>query len=222
MNLPDGLFSLAWTASAFGLLALLWIWCFRTGDFRELARAEKANVWMGSIVAITLLWSMKAGIRPGLNLHLLGATALTLMFGAQRAIVALSLAMAAVTLNGGAAWAPYALNVLLMAALPCLLSQPVLRLTERYLPGHLFVYIFSGAFFGAAWALVTTALAAAFLLWLADVYPAESLQEDFLPPFLLLSFAEAWLNGAAITLMVVYKPHWVCSFNDQRYLGRNH
>ena len=30
--------------------------------------------------------------------------------------------------------------------------------------------------------------------------------------------AEAWLNGALVTIMVVYLPHWVGSFDDRRYL----
>jgi uncharacterized membrane protein len=42
--------------------------------------------------------------------------------------------------------------------------------------------------------------------------------EDYFPYFILLGFSEAWLNGAAITLMVVFVPHWVVSFDDRRYL----
>ena len=56
------------------------------------------------------------------------------------------------------------------------------------------------------------------LLWLADVYPAIALVDDYLPYYFLLGFAEAWLNGAMVTLMVVYVPHWVDSFDDRRYL----
>jgi uncharacterized membrane protein len=37
---------------------------------------------------------MKAGVKPGLNLHLLGATMFTLMFGRQLAIVGFSLVLA--------------------------------------------------------------------------------------------------------------------------------
>jgi uncharacterized membrane protein len=36
----------------------------------------------------------------------------------------------------------------------------------------------------------------------------------------LLAFAEAWLTGAAVTLMVVYYPHWVGTFDDRRYLWK--
>ena len=57
------------------------------------------NVWLGTIVVLMLVWSMKAGVRPGLNLHLLGATVFTLMFGRQLAIIGLSIVLAAVTLQ---------------------------------------------------------------------------------------------------------------------------
>lgn len=36
--------------------------------------------------------------------------------------------------------------------------------------------------------------------------------------YFLLGFAEAWLNGALVTLMVIYVPRWVGSFDDRRYL----
>ena len=63
-----------------------------------------------------------------------------------------------------------------------------------------------------------TGLLASAMLWLAAVYPAPTLLDDYLPYYLLLGFAEAWLNGAMVTLMVVYLPHWVGSFDDRRYI----
>ena len=30
------------------------------------------NVWLGMIVMLTLLWSLKAGVKPGLGFHMLG------------------------------------------------------------------------------------------------------------------------------------------------------
>jgi uncharacterized membrane protein len=65
---------------------------------------------------------------------------------------------------------------------------------------------------------VSTGLLATIVLWLAGVYPLQMLLDDYFPYFALLGFAEAWLNGAAITLMVVYYPGWVGSFDDRRYL----
>jgi uncharacterized membrane protein len=217
VNFPEGLFGDGWSFGAFLALATVWLWCLRTAPWRRLADASQLNVWLGSVVVLMLIWSMKAGVKPGLNLHLLGATALTLMFGRQLAILGLSVVMAAVTLNGAAGWDPYALNVLVTAVFPCLAAHALLRVVERYLPANFFCYIFCAAFFGAAIAVVSTGLLASLVLWLAGVYTAEMLLNDYLPYYTLLGFAEAWLNGAAITLMVVYYPDWVGSFDDRRY-----
>lgn len=218
MNFPGGLFGDFWAYGAFLLMAPVWLWCLRTAPWRRLAESSQLNVWLGTVVVLMLLWSMKAGVKPGLNLHLLGATAFTLMFGRQLAILGLSLVMAAVTLNGAAGWECYALNVLVMAAFPCFVAHLLLQITLRYLPANFFVYIFFAAFFGAGIAVVSTGLLATLLLWLAGIYPVQLLLEDYLPYFALLGFAESWLNGAAITLMVVYYPRWVGSFDDRRYL----
>jgi uncharacterized membrane protein len=218
MNFPEGLFTSTWAVGGFVVLGLVWLWCVRTAPWKRLADSGQWNVWLGAIVVLVLFWSMKAGVKPGLNLHLLGATTFTLMFGRQLAIVGLSIVMAAVTLNGAAGWEAYALNVLITAVFPCLAADLLLKIVERYLPPNFFCYIFCAAFFGAAIAVVSTGLLATLVLWLAGVYSAELLFNDYFPYFALMGFAEAWLNGAAITLMVVYYPHWVGSFDDRRYL----
>lgn len=224
MNFPAELFDNEWALAAFVLLAAFWLRCVWTAPWKRLADSTQANLWFGTIVALTLLWSMDAGVRPGLGLHLLGATAFTLMFGRQLAIIGLSVVLAAVTFNGGADavgdWQPYALNALVMAVFPCLVAHLLLRLTERFLPANFFVYIFFAAFFGAALVIVATGVVAILLLWMAAVYPLDLLFREYFPPYLLMGFAEAWLNGAAITLMVVYYPRWLATFDDQRYLTK--
>lgn len=222
MNFPDALFSDAWVFGAVPLLLLVWIGCLRFAPWRRLSDAAQSNIWLGAIVLLSLLWSMKAGVKPGLNLHLLGATTLTLMFGRELAIAGFSLVLAAVTFNqsltGIDAWQAYPLNALVLAVFPVVVADTVRRLVERWLPENFFVYVFITAFFGAGLTAVSTGLLATLLLWVADVYPADMLFEDYFPYFLLLGFSEAWLNGAVVTMMVVYAPHWVTSFDDRRYL----
>ena len=222
MNFPDALFPQAWALGAFLPLLAVWLWCFRTAPWRRLSDSAQMNVWLGAVVLLVLVWSMKAGVKPGLNLHLLGATMFTLMFGRQLAIVGLSAVLAGVTLNGElqgqSAWLAYGLNALVLAVFPPLLADGIRRGVERWLPRNFFVYVFGSAFFGAAAAIMATGLLASALLWLAGVYPAAALLDDYLPFYMLLGFAEAWLNGAMVTLMVVYVPHWIGSFDDRRYL----
>ncbi len=222
MNFPDALFPQAWAFGAFLPLVLLLAWNVWTAPWKRLGDSGQSNVWLGTIVLLSLVWSMKAGVKPGLNMHLLGATMFTLMFGRQFATIGLALVLAVVTLNQGLnghpGWQAYALNALVLCVFPPLLADAIRRLTERFLPPNFFIFIFVAAFFGAAITAVATGFLATMLLWWADVYPAAMLFEDYFPYYLLLGFSEAWLNGAMVTLMVVYLPHWVGSFDDRRYL----
>jgi uncharacterized membrane protein len=144
------------------------------------------------------------------------------MFGRRLAIIGLSLVLAGVTLNGELlgreGWLAYGLNALVLALFPVLMADAIRRGVLRWLPGNFFVYVFVTAFFGAAATVMATGLLASALMWLAAVYPAPTLLDDYLPYYFLLGFAEAWLNGALITVMVVYVPHWVGSFDDRHYL----
>lgn len=218
MNFPDGLFPTAWQWAAWVPLLPAALEVARRAPWRRLAEGSTSHVWFGAIVALSLLWTLQAGVRPGLTLHLLGATALTLMFGFRLAFLGLLAVLAITTLKGGAGWQAFALNGLLGALLPCAVAAAVLALVERLLPRHLFVYLFVAAFANAALTLAVTALASAAVLWLAAVYEGRVLLDDYLPYWLLVGFSEAWLTGALITLFVVYLPSWVSTFDDERYL----
>lgn len=220
MNFPDGLFSDFWVFGAYLPLAAVWLWCVGTAPWRRLADSAQLHVWLGTIVVLTLFWSMKAGLRPGMSVHLLGTTVFTLMFGRQLAILGLSLVMAAVVFNtsGLTGWAPYAINALVLIVFPVMVAYGILVAVERWLPANFFVFIFVATFFGAAFATAATGFLATLLLFMNGGYSASTLFEEYLVSYVLLGFAEAWLNGAAITLMVVYLPHWVGSFDDRRYL----
>ena len=41
---------------------------------------------------------------------------------------------------------------------------------------------------------------------------------DYVPYLLYLAFAEGTLTGMVLTLAVVYRPQWVATFDDARYL----
>jgi uncharacterized membrane protein len=222
MNFTDGLFGDLWAYWAFLPYALMLLWAVRTAPWKRLADNGQMHVWMGAIVVLMLVWSLKAGAKPGLHLHLLGVTAFTLMFGRQLAMIGLSFVLAAVTLNaslkGIEGWQVFALNALVLTIFPVFVAQAVLRFVERYLPPNIFVFFFVAAFFGGALAVVSSGLLSGLLLWGAGIYDIDLLMSDYLLFYILLGFAEAWLNGAAITLMVVYYPRWVGSFDDRRYL----
>ncbi len=220
MNLPDNLLPSAWHWSGQGLYALVLLWAVRTAPWSRLKDASLLNVWLGTCVVLMALWSIKTGIKPGLNFHLLGATAMTLMFGPQLALLGLTIVLTAITLTGMSGWQGYGWNAVIMAALPVAVSYGIYRLVDRKLPNHLFVYIFLNAFFGGALAMAATGLGATLLQQLSGTYLPSYLYHDYLPYFILMAWSEAVTTGMAITLMVVYVPHWVNTFDDARYLKR--
>lgn len=220
MNFPDHLLPDALLWSCDGLVLLLIGVAARSAPWRRLAQVELLNVWLGACVALMLVWNIKTGIKPGLNFHLLGATLMTLMFGPQLALIGLAIVLIGVTLAGASGWDSFAFNLLLMGTLPVLFSHRLFTLADRKLPNHLFVYIFIDAFLGAALTIVLYGLASVLLLALAGAYRSAYLMHDYLPYYILLAWSEAMLTGMAVTLMTAFRPQWLCTFDDVRYLGR--
>lgn len=220
MNFAPDLFSLTWHVLAICCGLGVGAWVVRTAPWRRLLDGHQLNALLGAAVILTLLWSMNAGVKPGLNLHLLGAMASTLIFGPQLALVVVALALAGITINGSAEWGAYPINLLVMGVVPVLVGRFYFRTVERWLPKHFFVYIFINAFIGAAAVVLVQGVVASMMLFAAGAYPADLLLSEYLPFFLLLGFAEAWLSGMALTLLVVYRPEWVASFDDRSYLNQ--
>jgi len=218
MNLSTELFPPAWHVVALVLSMAVLGWCWRTAPWADIRQGRRIHVLLGVAVLLMPLWTMKAGIKPGLDLHILGAMAATLTLGPQLAIVALGLTLLGVTINGALPWLAWPINFLLMVAWPVLVAQLIHRLVERHLPPHVFVYLFVGGFFGAAITVMMQGLLSSLALALAGAYALDYLAGNYLPYFLLLGFSEAWLSGMAMTLMVIYRPHWVATFDDRRYL----
>jgi len=218
MNLPDNLLPPGWYWTGQGLFALVLFWAIRTAPWSRLKDESALNVWLGACVLLMGVWSIKTGIKPGLNFHLLGATAMTLMVGPQLAIIGLAIVLTAVTLAGMSGWDGYGWNALIMDVLPVTVSYAIYWLADRKLPNHLFIYIFLSGFFGSALAMAVTGLGGTLLLQLSGTYLAAYLYNNYLPYFFLMAWSEAVSTGMAITLMTVYSPLWLSTFDDARYL----
>ncbi len=218
MDIPTELMpgSYLWiSAIALVLLVLLAI---LTAPWTKVRDSEAQHVYLGAIVAVGLLWALHGGIQPGLNFHLLGMTILCLMFEWQFALFAASLVVALTTWYGDAGWEAYALNVLLMGALPVLFTRTLLYVCQRKLPHNYFLYIFVNAFFAGGLSIVLVGLVSAWIQYTAALHPTGSIFDNFLVVLPLLMFGEGFLNGGTMALLVAYRPTWVATFHDHWYL----
>ncbi|MDD3530552.1 MAG: energy-coupling factor ABC transporter permease [Gallionellaceae bacterium] len=217
MNLVSAHLSTAWSTAFWLLLAGLAVLMWRRANWAMLKSPANLNVLLGATVALLGLWLIKAGIRPGLNFHLLGATALTLMFRPWFAILALGLVIAGLTAVNGE-FNAYPANLLMMGVLPVTVSWAIYRMVDRRLANHVFIYIFLNCFFGAGLAMASVGLASTAYAVGAGVYSFSYLADNYLPFYFLMAWAEAFATGMIMTLLVVYRPDWVATFDDRRYL----
>jgi uncharacterized membrane protein len=217
MNLVSSHIPAEWQLALWLMLAVLAVLMWRKANWAMLKSPANLNIFLGASVALLCLWLIKTGIRPGLNLHLLGATALTLMFRPWFAILALALVIAGLTVHSGELNA-YPANVLLMAVLPVTVSWAIYRFVDSRLPNNFFIYIFLNGFLGGALAMASVGAMSTLTAIATGIYSFDYLAENYLPFYLLMSWAEAFTTGMILTLLVVYRPEWVATFDDQRYL----
>ena len=219
LHIPSGLLpqGLLWASNILFLLCLLL--AARFAPWKALIkRQESQHVFLGAVVMLLMIWGIKAGISPGLGFHHLGATLFTLMFGWPLAIVGLTVTMAASLLLQASDWASLGINGLISIVIPIAASYAILKFSQKWLPDNFFIYIFICAFFGAGVAIAISRLSAITLLSLINAYPNEQLVEESLQYLPMFMFPEAFVTGMLITVFVVYRPEWIATFDDERYI----
>ncbi len=216
MNLPASYFPSAWlwgTNVASVALIGLAAWRIRWRSLDPVA----LNAWMGACVVIMLFWRMNGGLTPGLAFHLLGSTAFALLAGPWMALMGMAIVVAALAGWGTLDWLSAGLNYLIFAAFPVATCTLMLRLARRYMPANYFVYIFFNAFMVGGATFFASSLLGVLMLFLAKAYALDYLLTEVLPFYFLLSWSEAFTTGILIAISVVYKPHWVATFDDRFY-----
>lgn len=151
-------------------------------------------------------------------MHLSGAMLMALMFGWRMGFLGLCLVNIMICIFRDALFINIGTAIFLNALLPVTLSYLVFLLLEAKLPRHFFIYIFGTAFFGSWIMSFMTATAIAIALYAFDAFPWSLLINEYLPYYFLMGFSEAFQTAGLITLFVVYRPAWVYTFRDQRYL----
>lgn len=219
MNLHYHLFPgwLHWLATA--LLLLLLGRAVRNAAWQRFQNREILNVFLGSCVFLLVIWNLKAGIKPGLTFHLLGATLFMLMYGWEMAIIAICLVLFGSTLYGFIEWRAFAINALVMGALPIMFSYAVYRLAVWYMSHHFFVYVLINAFFCAGLAMALTVVTASLLLISIGPYSFDTVKYGYLSYLPFMIFGEGFMTGMLVTVMTLMKPHWLITFDEQRYIA---
>ncbi|MCP5199059.1 MAG: energy-coupling factor ABC transporter permease [Gammaproteobacteria bacterium] len=218
MEIGASLLTLPWAVPAWLACLACALYAGWRAPWRWLGRGGAALRLATAVAAVVALWQIRAAPGGEPAFHLLGATLLTLAFGWALALLALLTALAVLTASTTGAWMVWGMNGLVLVVLPVAVSYGWARLGEAWLPRHFFVYVFSAGFLGGALAVVSNALAAGLVLYGAGEMSRQALTSNYLPTALLLLFPEAFVTGGAVTLAAVYRPAWLASFSDARYV----
>ncbi len=169
-------------------------------------------------LALTVLWSMQAGLHPLLQFHFLAMTLATLMLGLEGALLAGGLAWVTRALLGleapewGVEW------LLAWVALPAALTQFMHLLVQKYLPHNYFIFFFLTGFLTSMLSAMLAMGSWAGLVMLENALQPEQVQREFLYLIPLMLFGEGFINGLHLAIFVVYRPAWVLAFSDRLYL----
>ncbi|AXE33794.1 energy-coupling factor ABC transporter permease [Chromobacterium phragmitis] len=218
MDLSASLFAgwAVWLSAGLSLAAL--VFAALRVKWRELDPAA-LNAWMGACVLDLAMWLLRGGLQPGLSFHLLGAALFTLLMGPWLAMLALAVVQLALAAAGHADWRALGLSWLLTALPAVAVAAGMLELARRRLPANFFIYVFVNGFLAGGASLLASALCGVLALGAAGAYPWDALLEEALPYYFLLSWSEAFTTGLLLAVLIVYRPRWVATFEDSRYLG---
>ncbi|NYS79965.1 MULTISPECIES: energy-coupling factor ABC transporter permease [Halomonadaceae] len=175
--------------------------------------------WLGATLAVVLMWQLRAQAVDWLTLHLVFTVLMTLVFKAPLALLSNVFINVAMVVIGRNEWTLLGANVLVTGIVPAAIIGTVWRLVDRRLPDNLMVFLFACGFFGAALATLGAGLAAVLLIIVAGTDPnAIYLAQEYARFLPLLMPSEAFITGMLLSILLVYHPNWVATFNDHRYI----
>lgn len=219
MNLPATLIAADWLWLANLGFSFFLFYALRNAPWRTvLAKPRMVNALVALTIGAFIFWQFSAGIRPGFNFHILGATLFVLLFGWQMAVATITLVMAATWFRMGLDWAALGLNGLLMIAIPVLFSEWLLRFSQRNLPKNLFLFVLWNGFVCAGLAILLNVIATTLLLLALSPYNWGEIQHHYLIAAPIILLTEAFMTGMLITAFTVFQPEAVLNFSDAEYL----
>ena len=218
MNIPDGLISpdLLW------LNWLLFVFILGLGLYRSPWRAllhapQRLNLIAASVAFLAMLWLFSSSSLPGLSLHFLGLTVVTLLIGWPLALVSGGMTLLLLSLAGQVGLSGLGWDMLGMVAPPVLVTALINAGAQRLLPANFFIYLFVNSFLSAILGVMAAALASAGLMLMFGVYTWEVLASSYFPLLPIQWVPEAMINTMMILGLTLLRPDWVITFDDQRY-----
>ncbi|MDD4966698.1 energy-coupling factor ABC transporter permease [Halothiobacillus sp.] len=218
MNVADGLIS----PDFLWLNWLLFVFLIGFGVYRSPWRAllhapQRLNLIAASVAFLAMLWLFSSSALPGLSLHFLGLTVVTLLVGWPLALVSGGVTLLLLSLVGQVAFSGLGWDMLGMVVPPIFVTALINAAAQRLLPANYFIYLFVNSFFSAILGAMAAALASASLMLVFGIYTWDVLTSSYFPLLPIQWVPEAMINTMIILGLTLLRPDWVITFDDQKY-----
>jgi uncharacterized membrane protein len=153
-------------------------------------------------------------VAGGVSIQLSGATLMTLLLGWPLAVLVLSGVAAVVWLVGHVPLEVGLSQWVWLGLVPATLTLWLGALLRRWLPPQVFVYILGRGFLGTAASIFLAGLLYESLYHLVGGVGVE----QALVARWLMAWGDAFLTGMLVSIFVAFKPEWLATWSDTRYL----
>lgn len=201
---------LALNAAALALALALAPW-------RMLRGGALLQPWLACVVVLPWLWATERVLPGGLTLAMSGACLMVLMFGWPLAVATLLPVAALGTTFAGGDLAQAVQALAWRGVVPATLALMLGLATRRWLPQHLFVYILGRGFLVTA---VASMVAGALAATRSPLPPGTELASLLVGRW-LMAWGEAVVTGMCTAIFVAFRPQWLATWSDRRYLPRD-
>jgi uncharacterized membrane protein len=194
------------------------LYAVRSIDWQVFRKDEALqHSFFGAAVVLGFVWQLRAGISPGLAIHVFGVTVVTLMLGWALAVLAGLLALVITVITGREPLLMFAANGLVTVMVPAIVSYQIMLWERRRDFGNFFAYIFVCGFFGSGLAVAAAGVTMCLMLWTSGVYTFGELVHEYLRYLPLFMIPEGFANGAFVTGLMVLHPDRLTTLDQRRY-----
>ncbi len=218
MGMTENLLSTTQWLITLVLFLIILVRALRTIDWQAVRRDNTLqHTFFGAAVVLGFLWQLRAGLSPGLSIHVFGITVITLMLGWALAVLAGLLALVITVITGREPLLMFAANGLITVMIPALVSHGIMLWERHKNFKNFFAYIFVCGFFGAGIAVAAAGIVMCLLLWSSGVYDLSELVHEYLRYLPLFMIPEGFANGAFVTGLMVFHPDRLTTLDQRRY-----
>lgn len=213
MSLPAALLPPLLTLALAGVQLAVLLWALIGAPWRQLhAVPSRLHLLLGCTVLLMLLWLSAAELQHGLQMHVLGMAMVVLTVGSRFAVLCGSLAQLLLVVLGQSDAFALGVNCVLNVSIPAAVAACTLLAAARLGMQNPFGFMLGVGFLGGALSMLAMCLSAVLLIVMSGQSAIIRQWDPALLP--LVMFPEGFLNGALLTAVVVYAPHWLRAYDE--------